>query len=135
MTRPRHSRLSPSEILERRSNRLARALRRLGVTTGATVHALLDDPDGIDGQVALVAARKIGAEISMRAVPSEEGKAIAVATTLPVKTLDVIIASEAGVRALQAANVCGVILGDGPGVRWWRAAEARESAEPLEGVS
>lgn len=123
--------LTQAEIVERRSNRLARGLRRLGVGRGATVSVYVDDVEGIDAQVAVRAAEKLASTCVLVTVPEQDHAARELARSLASTDPDVILASERGVRSLLSATVRALIVGDGGGVRWWRIIEARERADDL----
>ena len=114
------------ELVDRRSNRLARAVRRLGVLEGDAVAVVVCDTG--ERNVAVAAVRKVGARVV--AIPCD---------TLPdefarryrAEGVKAVVACAEGVELWRAARVGGLILGDGEGVPWWKVAELRESAEPL----
>jgi acyl-CoA synthetase (AMP-forming)/AMP-acid ligase II len=103
--------------LDRRSNRLARALVDLGVAPGDTVAVVCCDAHAPDLLVAHLAAVKTGA----------------VTTVLPLDLAggaraSVVLACAEGVGACRAAGVRGLVVGDAMGVVWWKALELRQSA-------
>jgi acyl-CoA synthetase (AMP-forming)/AMP-acid ligase II len=114
------------EELDRRSNRLARVLRGMGVNSGTVVAIVVcDDTEKL---VALAAVRKIGAdvaEISCGESPREFERHYR--TSGATLTL----ACAEGSQLWLNSDVGGLILGDGEGVRWWKLAELRESCESL----
>ena len=118
-------------VLERRSNRLARALMRLGVEADDSVIAYLCAGHGTEREVARLASRKLGARLRDVLVPSDAGKAMEVASQFAVPKPKLILTCEDGNTALERAGVHTLVVGDGPGVRWWRALEGREADHPL----
>jgi hypothetical protein len=120
------------DFLDRRSNRLARGLQRLGVSQGCAAYVFVDDLDGDDGSVAVRALAKLGVETTSLMVPQDAG-AVAAAVTVANARPALVLASDRGVRALRAAGARCLIVGDGDGegVRWWRAIELRESEDAL----
>jgi len=114
------------EEFDRRSNRLARALRSTGASGKITVAIVVCDDK--ERSVALSAVGKIGGiavEIPCGLPPAE----FAVCYRASGATLT--LACAEGTSTWLAAGVGGLILGDGEGVKWWKLAELRESAEPL----
>jgi acyl-coenzyme A synthetase/AMP-(fatty) acid ligase len=114
------------EELDRRSNRLARALRAMGANEITTVAVVVCDD--MEKLVALSAVRKIGAavaEMPCQLSPAE------FALSYRVSGANVTLACVEGTKSWLAAGVGGMILGDGEGVKWWKLAELRESCEPL----
>jgi hypothetical protein len=103
--------------LDRRSNRLARALVDLGVAPGDTVSIVCCDTHGPDLLVAYLAATKAHATAAVR--PLERAAAAEASVAL---------ACAEGVAACRAAGVRATIVGDGPGVVWWKALELRQTA-------
>ena len=103
--------------LDRRSNRLARALVDLGVAPGEKVAVVCCDRHAPDLLVAHLAANKAGAIINV--LPFDlVGDADAA----------VVLACAEGVGACRAAGVRAPIVGDATGVVWWKALELRQSA-------
>ena len=114
------------ETVDRRSNRLARAVRRLGVLEGETVAVVVCD-DG-EREVAIAGATKAGARVVV--IPCDTDAAD-FAARHGAEGAKAVVACADGVELWRAARVGGLILGDGEGVPWWKLAELRESAEPL----
>jgi len=114
------------EELDRRSNCLARVLRRMRVTEKDTVAVVVcDDTERL---VALAATRKIGAEvaeISCQSLPRQ------FADSYRASGASVTLACSQGSNVWLASGVAGLILGEGAGVTWWKLAELRESFNTL----
>ena len=103
--------------LDRRSNRLARALVDLGVMSGDPVTVVCCDAHAPDLLVAYLATIKVGAITTVRPLDSPLGA-----------DASVVLACAEGVSACRAAGVRALIVGDAPGVVWWKALELRQSA-------
>jgi len=117
-----------SALEERRSNRLARALHRLGVEAGGRVGIVCCDDHATELAVGRLAVHKAGARAVL--VPADAGAAL---TRLPrLARTPVILACAEGVAAWRAARLPGVLIGDDTGVIWWRAIEGLESPEPFD---
>ena len=114
------------ETVDRRSNRLARAVRRLGVLEGETVAVVVCDQE--ERSVAVAGATKAGARVLV--VPCDTAAAD-FAVRHRAEAVKAVVACADGVEVWREARVGGLILGDGEGVPWWKLAELRESAEPL----
>jgi len=118
------------ELLDQRGDRLARALRRHGVRPEDLVLVVVCNPG--ERRVALVGAAKAGARhLQLPCDMTPEAFAAAHRRAAPAAT----IACAEGVELWHAAGCHGTILGDGPGVTWWRLAELRESAPARDGVA
>ena len=115
-----------ASVLERRSNRLARAVHRLGVAPGDVVAIVCCDD--VDRAVAELAVGKVGATAVVADCHSAPDEFAELHARLGVRA---VLACGEGVELWRASRVGGLILGDGEGVPWWRLAELRESAEPL----
>ena len=103
--------------LDRRSNRLARALVDLGVAPGDRVTVVCCDTHAPDLLVGHLAAAKAGATTTV--LPLDRAAAAGPS---------VVLACAEGVGACRAAGVRATIVGDGPGVVWWKALELRQPA-------
>jgi len=115
--------------LDRRSNRLGRALVDLGVRPGDRVAILCCDRHLPDRMVALVGAQKAAAQgVSLK----PERPATWLAEQLCAVHPRLILACSEGVQAWRAAGVPGNVVGDEPGVTWWKLVEARQSAAPFQ---
>jgi acyl-CoA synthetase (AMP-forming)/AMP-acid ligase II len=114
------------ELVDRRSNRLARAIRRLGVLEGEAVAVVVCDE--AEQAVATAGATKAGARVLVVPcdTPAEDFAALH-----RREDVRAVVACAEGVEVWRSARVGGLILGDGEGVPWWKLAELRESAEPL----
>ncbi len=121
-----------SEVVDRRSNRLARALRRFGIGDQSLIIILVRDAESADAHVAMQAASKLGHVPVLVNVPSSERDAVDAASYVGSKGPSVVLACERGVASLRTAGVRVPVIGDGPGVRWWRQLEARESSASIE---
>ena len=113
-------------VLERRSNRLARAVQRLGIAAGDVVAIVCCDP--VDREVAEAAVAKVGATAVVADCHATAEEFAELHSRLGVRA---VLACGEGVELWRASRVGGLILGDGQGVPWWRLAELRESADPL----
>jgi acyl-CoA synthetase (AMP-forming)/AMP-acid ligase II len=112
--------------LDRRSNRLARALLRLGVQPGERIAVVTCDAHAPDAVVGMLATtRADAAPLPLAPDP----------TALAGVDGRVVLACAEGVAACRRAGVRGVLVGDGEGVEWWKALELRSSAAPLTRTS
>ena len=100
-----------------RASRLSRGLESIGVHSGDEVVVLCCAGHGEDREVALLALEKLGA---LAVTPLD--------WTAPALVGRFYLACEEGVRAWQDAGVRGVVVGEGPGVLWWKALECRHAA-------
>jgi non-ribosomal peptide synthetase component F len=108
---------------DERGDRLARALHSHGVGPGDLVLVIVCDP--AERAVALEGVAKAGARpLHLPCDMAPDAFAAAHRRAHPTAT----IACAEGVELWHAAGCHGRILGDGPGVTWWRLAELRESA-------
>ena len=112
-------------IVDCRSDRLARGLTSLGFTPSDGVVVLCCDQHHIDRAVGYRGAQKA------RLAP------IVVPLGLPIESLRVrlrllcprvILACSEGVTAWRLTDVPCIVVGDEPGVIWWKLLEARHSA-------
>jgi acyl-coenzyme A synthetase/AMP-(fatty) acid ligase len=114
------------EELDRRSNRLARALRHMHVNEDVTVAIVVcDDTERL---VALTAVRKLGAGVAE--IPCELSP-VEFANSYRASGATLTLAGIEGSQTWLSSGVGGLILGDGEGVIWWKLAELRESSESL----
>jgi non-ribosomal peptide synthetase component F len=117
-----------SSALDRRSNRLGRALLALGVLPRDHVAISCCPEHAGDEEVALAAVRKAGARAE--AILPER-----LAELLAAGQPRLLLACCEGVAAWRASGVPCTVVGDDTGVTWWKMLEARQSAEPLAQVS
>ncbi len=116
-------------ILDKRSNRLGRALVAMGIEPRQRVALLCCEDHPCDLMVAYVGVQKAGA-ISVLLPPSADTDQIAEVLHL-VKPRLVIACSE-GSEALKAAQVPVRVVGDAPDVVWWKALELKHSPDPFQ---
>jgi acyl-CoA synthetase (AMP-forming)/AMP-acid ligase II len=117
--------------LDRRANRLARALHAAGADPGRRVAVVCCDAHAPDLLVAVVAAWRAGTVAAVVAPGEPAMVASAYSTLAPSVT----VACSDGVRAWKDAGIVGRLLGDSPDVTWWRAAELRQPPDPLEAIA
>ena len=110
--------------LDRRSNRLARALVALGVAPGDRVDVVCCDVHAPDLLVGHLAATKAGATTAVLPLDQAAGAGGSV-----------VLACAEGVGACRAAGVRSTIVGDATGVIWWKALELRQSAARFPGLA
>ena len=117
--------------LERRSNRLARGLGSLGVLPGDVIVVLCCDHHRSDRAVGYLAAQKVGAEpVVLPLLPSPPLR-----DQLLARSPRLILACSEGVGAWRKTGVSCRVVGDEPGVTWWKLLELRHSPEPFERAS
>jgi non-ribosomal peptide synthetase component F len=114
--------------LDRRSNRLARGLVSLGVLPGDVVVVLCCDRHRGDRVVGYVGAQKIGAApiVLPLVAPSQ------LRDRLLARPPRLILACSEGVAAWRHTGVSCRVVGDEPGVTWWKLLELRHSPAPFE---
>jgi hypothetical protein len=114
-----------ASLVDRRSDRLGRGLRSLGFQTGDGVAVLCCNDHCIDRSVGYRGAQK--AEMAPVVLPLE----------LPMEALRarlrslqprVVLACSEGVTAWRRTGVPCRVIGDEPGVTWWKLLEARHFA-------
>jgi non-ribosomal peptide synthetase component F len=114
--------------LERRSNRLARGLVSLGVLPGDVVVVLCCDRHRGDRVVGYLGAQKIGAApIVLPLLPN-----LQLSERLMARPPRLILACSEGVAAWRQTGVSAQVVGDAPGVTWWKLLEVRHSPAPFE---
>lgn len=109
-------------LLERRSNRLARALRRIAV--GGRIAVVCCPSHLFDAEVATAAILKIGAK-PQRMDP------IDVVVGDQIELPRIVLACAEGAAAWRRAGLAGIMIADAPNELWWKALEARESPGQL----
>jgi hypothetical protein len=112
-------------MVDRRSDRLARGLTSLGITTGACVVLLCCENHRTDRTVGFRAAKRAHLRPIMLplALPIE-GLRARLHSLHPA----LILACGEGVTAWRQTGVPCRVVGDEPGVTWWKLLEARHSA-------
>jgi non-ribosomal peptide synthetase component F len=115
-------------VLEVRSNRLARALVRLGVR-GQAVFVLCCAHHGTDHAVALAAIRK--ADARAVALAPEEWAPTSIRAAAEEQRPSMTLACAEGLEAWRASGSRGRVVADGLGVLWWRIVELRETGDPV----
>ena len=125
--------LRPAETavraLDRRSNRLGRALAELGVQPGDTVVLLCCDEHLPDRMVGYVGVQKAAARAV--SLPPERPQVWLTAQLRSLRPRMILACSE-GVEAWRATGVPCHVVGDEPGVTWWKLVEARQSPAPFQ---
>jgi non-ribosomal peptide synthetase component F len=118
-----------ARALDRRSNRLGRALVELGVRPGDRVGVLCCDRHLVDRMVGLVGVQKAAAQgVSLHPARPVPWLADQLRATRP----RLILACSEGVEAWRTTGVPCQVVGDEPGVTWWKLVEARQSAAPFQ---
>lgn len=114
--------------LDRRSNRLARGLASLGVLPGDVIVVLCCDRHRGDRAVGCLAAQKIGAApVVLPLVPR-----LSLRDRLLARPARLILACSEGVAAWRHTGVSCQVVGDEPGVTWWKLLELRHSPAPFQ---
>ena len=125
--------LRPAETeartLDRRSNRLGRALVELGIGAGDRVVVLCCDRHLPDRMVGLVGAQKAAAQ---GVLVNIDRPMAWLAEQLRSVRPRLILACSEGVTAWRATGVPCQVVGDEPGVTWWKLIEARQPAGPFQ---
>ena len=113
---PPHSEGLPTD--QRRAERLAAGLRGIGVSSGSALSILVCDYHAQDRAVATIAAQLLGAVVTHydRDQPIE-----ALAECLQLHRDAVLFACIDGVDIWRETKVPLRVVGEGPGVLWWRA--------------
>jgi hypothetical protein len=109
------------ERIVERAGRLRRGLETVGVRPGSEVFVMCCADHSEDREVALLALEALGASAVIPAEWTRTGLG---------QLGGFCLACEEGVGAWQVAGARGVVIGDGPGVLWWKALECRHAAVP-----
>jgi acyl-CoA synthetase (AMP-forming)/AMP-acid ligase II len=114
--------------LDRRANRLARVLSRSGVGTGTPVAVLCCEHHATDVAVGYLGATRAGAlpTVLPATLPSS-----VLAEALRLLDPAVVLACGEGVAAWRVTGQPARVIGDDPGVTWWKSAELHEPADPI----
>jgi len=117
-----------SRLRERRSNRLARGLVSLGVLPGDLVVVLCCETHREDRAVGYLATLKAGATpVVLPVLPARQLRA----RLLSARPRQLLACGE-GLDAWRASGVCCQVIGDEPGMTWWKMLEARQSPLPFQ---
>jgi hypothetical protein len=112
------ARSAAAVLLEDRSNRLARALRRFAAAGPIAVVCCPDH--AFDAEVATAAVLKVGGS-SHRMDPTE------VVPEVQAAPPRIVLACAEGAGAWRRAGLAGLMIADAPNELWWKVLEARES--------
>lgn len=121
-----------ARALDRRSNRLGRGLVELGVRPGDRVAVICCDRHLVDRMVGLVGVQKAAAQGVSLHPEHPEHSAGWLAEQLRANRPRLVLACSEGVEAWRATGVPCQVVGDEPGVTWWKLVEARQSAAPFQ---
>jgi non-ribosomal peptide synthetase component F len=115
--------------LDRRSNRLGRALVELGVQPGDRVAVLCCDHHLPDRLVGLIGVQKAAA-VGVSLIPDRPTAWLS--DQLSTLAPRLVLACSEGVAAWRRTGVPCQVVGDEPGVTWWKLFEARQGAAPFQ---
>jgi hypothetical protein len=115
--------------LDRRSNRLARAIEELDQSDSSDVVLLCCERHVIDRTVGLLACEKLDRRVIV--IEEQTWTPSLIRQTLDRQVNAVVLACEEGTSVWRESGHSGQILGDGELVRWWTVAEMRQSSMPL----
>lgn len=116
---------------ERRSNRLCRALQRIGLRPADSVAVLCCEDHAADADTAVLAARKAGASTLVLGV-RERGGLEARTRAAGVRF---VLACPEGAELWSSCSYPAIVVADAPGTYWWPAIENRESDAPISCTS
>ena len=111
--------------LEQRSWRLANGLLGLGLSSGDRIALLCCDLHADDFLVAYAAVRKLAAVPVLLSEEAAERSALLPPWIRP----QAVLACEEGCELWQRGGGRGLVITDAPFMLWWKALEARASAE------
>jgi non-ribosomal peptide synthetase component F len=115
--------------LDKRSNRLGRALVAMGIEPRQRVALLCCEDHPGDLMVAYVGVQKAGA-ISVVLPPAAATDDLAGVLRMTEPRL--VIACSEGLEAWKAAKVPARVVGDAPDVVWWKALELKHPPDPFQ---
>jgi non-ribosomal peptide synthetase component F len=115
--------------LDKRSNRLGRALVAMGIEPGQRVALLCCENHPGDLMVAYVGVQKAGA-VSVVLPPAAATDDLAGVLRLTAPKL--VIACSEGLEAWNATKVPARVVGDAPDVVWWKALELKHPPDPFQ---
>lgn len=128
VVRPERGPVLTARMLDRRANRLARAIAARGLQPGRRVAVLCCDTHAADQAVAYVATLRAGAIAAL--LPVGAGAADT-SDALRLLSPGLVLACAEGTEVWRSVRLPGIVLGDGPGVAWWAAAEGQREATPF----
>ena len=102
-------------LVDRRSNRLARALGALGVSDGDRVAVACCEEHHLDRDVAIAAVTKAGA----------------VPVAVDGGGVRAVLACAEGMEWWRRTGARAIVIADAPGTVWWKALELRHPPTPL----
>ena len=113
-----------SDYVELRSRRLALGLYELGIGLDSEVVIACCDNHKTDREVALRACRMVNANIRTARLRVDLSSCLTAAAKPPV-----LLACAEGVEMWRELRIPARVIGDGLGVYWWAALEARHSVD------
>lgn len=109
--------------IDERSDRLARALRRIGLVPGNKIAIVCCDLHSEDARAAVYAATKNQSRYVEIQTDADLDELCAVFEQEPIRF---ILACAEGADLWNKHSLPGVLIADAPGGYWWRALELRE---------
>ena len=116
-------------LLDQRGRRLATAIQDSAPQPVEVVAVMCCPSHAADGAAAMLAAAYMSATV-LEIPPEISGDGLI--EVLASTGASILLACEEGVRTWRASGARIVVLGDGPGVRWWRMAELRASGAAFD---
>lgn len=117
----------PDRRTERRSNRLCRALQRIGLGPADRVAVLCCGDHAADADTAVLAVHKAGASALVLGVRDREG----VEARTRAAGVRYVLACADGAELWSRCSYPAIVVADAPGTYWWPAIENRESDAPI----
>jgi hypothetical protein len=114
---------SRESVIAMRAQCLAAGLRKIGVSRGSSLAVLICDHHAEDRDVAVAAAQIVDAVVTLHSLHEPIA---ALAASLESHRGGVLLACSEGVEIWRQTTVPLRVVGDGPGVLWWRAMELQE---------
>jgi hypothetical protein len=114
--------------VRRRGRYLAMGLLEVGFRRGDRILVLCCDHHALDREVGVLAGASLGAETSAIRPDRWDGDSLR-KLVLPDSLL--VLACHEGTLAWKKTGIRGKLIGDAPGVMWWRLLESRQrTADP-----